>query len=184
MLADLKNTDHKVAAQESLLYAINGVSVQKEKVFYLQVGIPATRERMDLVVYMPRSGTMWWLPVVRNSKPWDKALLCTIYVAVHYLIDHPIKQDSAFTPQPKKNATWLPVENSLRVYTDANKTKVYKLFESEIPNEDLLVELSIPYVLYNLSNDGLYHTLELNFIKGTTTTTRLKQLWRCTETIK
>ena len=154
-----------------MLYAVNGTSVQnvREKKFCLQVGIPATRESMNLVVYMPINKKIWRLPVAK-SVPWNKALLCTIYVAVHYLIDHPIVQYSAFKPQPKKNLELEQlVDNNIRVYTDSNNTKVYKFFEtegSEEPNEKLLSDLSIDCSLNDFTDDGAYRILELNFIKG------------------
>ena len=172
LLADLKNFDATVAAEESVLYAVNGSSVQnvREKKFCLQVGIPATRESMNLVVYMPINKKIWRLPVAK-AVPWNKALLCTIYVAVHYLIDRPIVQyNSAFKPQPKKNLELEQlIDGNIRVYTDSNNTKVYKFFEtngSEEPNEKLLNDLSIDCSLNDFTDDGAYRILELPFNEG------------------
>ena len=122
LIADLKNEDFMTACKESALYAVNAVAVQRgTKRWHILIGIPGDKTRMNLCVYIPGNGTLWTLPVVKECAPFDKALLCTIYAAVHYLCKHPIRQ---INPKPTKNFKVERYKDRFRVFIDKEGKKV------------------------------------------------------------
>lgn len=86
--------------------------------------------KMSLVVYIPGNGQLLMIPVM-ESDPYEKALLCTIYTAVHYLCEHPISRDSPLYPEPMKDFGVEPYCNPFRVFIDISNEKVFKLFDEK-----------------------------------------------------
>lgn len=172
LIADLKNADFVTAQRESALYGTNSSKVQKGTPRWeIMIGIPGSKEKMNLEVYIPGNHTLAIVPVVENCCPSDRALLCTIYSAVHYLCEHPISQGSPLTPKPRSDFEVKPYNNGFRVFIDKDQQKVFKLFDTksqvEQPNGQLLGKLNIWNTHHQLSNDGRFLMLEIKYIPGT-----------------
>ena len=91
LLADLKNDNVGMAHRESALYGTNASKVHiGPRRWEILIGIPRSKETMNLEVYMPGNQTLAIVPVVENCCPFERALLCTIYTAVHHLCEHPL----------------------------------------------------------------------------------------------
>ena len=105
----MKNTDLATAVRESVLYGINAVSVQVGPMHWpIQLGLPSTCKYSEFHVYFVLNGKMWDLPVVTESATNDAALLCTVYVATHYLGMNPI--DYTQPPEgsiPQKDGAYI-----------------------------------------------------------------------------
>ena len=171
LVADLKNDDLATARKESALYGVNSARIQKGRQRWeIMIGIPGSKQQMDLEVYIPGNGVFWRVPVVEGCSPFDRALLCTIYTAVHYLSRHPITQDSALNLKPEKTFQVEPYPTRFRVFVDTDKRKVYKLFDEENkamqPNSTLLSNLGFNCDCRQLSSDGRFCMLEINYIPG------------------
>lgn len=117
LIADLKNEEFKIAHRESALYGTNSSKVQMGKPSWeIMIGIPGSKDCMNLEVYIPGNKILWILPVVEQRHPSDRALLCTIYTAVHYLCEHPISQGSPLNPKPQNDFKVEPYRNRFRVF--------------------------------------------------------------------
>ncbi len=172
LIADLKNGNFEMARRESALYGTNSSNVQNgAQSWEIMIGIPGSKENMNLEVYIPGNHTLAIVPVVEKCCPFDRALLCTIYTAVHHLCEHPISQGSPLTPKPQRDFEVLPYCNRVRVFIDEDQQKVFKLFDNESqverPNSQLLNMLNIQNMCHKLSNDGRFLMLEIEYIPGT-----------------
>ena len=89
VLSDVKmhDDDFLVADRESSLYSITGVTVGSDTTWPVLIGVPGTPLRTDLQLHVVVAGSMWKVTIATGN-PWDGALLCTLYAAVHHLCKH------------------------------------------------------------------------------------------------
>ena len=150
LLADLKNTEMDIAVRETVLYAVNGAHEQRGvKIWPVQIGLPTIHEMSKLMVYIPSDGIVYQL-LVAEGKPYDKALLLTVYVAVRSLYEDPIEYEYPITfPLPKKTikpSMVEPVNHRVFYLEDGGKKYVVKLYDSaeegwNVPNLELIEQL-------------------------------------------
>ena len=82
LIADLKTGNFEMARRESALNGTNSSNVQNgAQSWEIMLGIPGSKEKMNLEVYIPGNHTLAKVPVVEKCCPFDRALLCTIYTA-------------------------------------------------------------------------------------------------------
>ena len=123
LAADLKNDDLATARRESALYGVNSVKIQKGRPCWeIMIGMPGSKQQMDLEVYILGNGIFWKVPVMEGCSPSDQALLCT---GVHYLSRHPITQDSALNLKPEKTLQVEPYNTRFWVCIDTDKPKLF-----------------------------------------------------------
>ena len=178
LVADVNNSMFEAADKESLLYAVNGVSVQCGQMHWpLQIGIPGTRELSELQVYVPLDGGLWRLPIAQCS-PYDSAFLCTLYVATNYLCRFGATTNLDGPPEcpiPKEDMMgqwgYRPLEDkNHRVFT--NDLYVFKLYDTQMEevfhvNKSLLETAGLEDVsVTDLSIDGRLQMLKYKFISG------------------
>ena len=94
LLADAKRFDFNEAKNESINYSISSVEQSDGSVFNLQLALPYTATCSRLDVHVEINDGLWVIPITEHIRPlWDKALLCTVYAGVHYLLDKPLSSD-------------------------------------------------------------------------------------------
>ena len=107
----------------------------------VRIGLSGTRTELSMQLCMPSGLSFWCVPVVKSS-PTDRALLCTLYAGVQFLlkmhalaVDHP----------PRRMVLEQFLERVIR-----NQEYVLKWFDSEVwpfrkVNKSVMDLLNIPY---------------------------------------
>ena len=174
---DLKLTNRGLfeAKFDSVLYAAKSVAVQKhDNKWPLLLDIPGTCESIGLQVFVANDDVMWIIPIA-EVRPYDKALLCTIYVAVKYLNDYPIVEVCPPTcPMPVKNGKYEPIfqyDEKFNHRALMEDNQLIKLFDSEDeeinhPNYELLEQIGFKHEIMRLSVDGRFTMLKRSYIPG------------------
>ena len=160
---------------DSVLYAAKSVAVQKhDNKWPLLLDIPGTCESIGLQVFVANDDVMWIIPIA-EVRPYDKALLCTIYVAVKYLNDYPIVEVCPPTcPMPVKNGKYEPIfqyDEKFNHRALMEDNQLIKLFDSEDeeinhPNYELLEQIGFKHEIMRLSVDGRFTMLKRSYIPG------------------
>ncbi|XP_065906387.1 uncharacterized protein [Dysidea avara] len=155
LVADAKLYNFKEAKNQSIGYTISSMEHSVDQnLFNVQLALPYTEAFSRLDVHVEIHDGIWVIPITKHNKPlWNKALLCTVYAGVHYLLDHPLHSDGPLT-MSKPFKQWEDGSYSVHGARDyesryANSgrvfhynSKVYKFFDGKNdylkPNQDLL----------------------------------------------
>ena len=166
------DTADKESISPSLtLYSMNGASVRHEcETWPVLLGLPGTTQRMELQVHFPLDGKMCSI-VITSCNPDDKALLCTLHAAVHYLCNKQIQTQDPPPLIPFKQAHTYNILKPGRVYHNTSTGFVHKIFEKENdatnPNMELLNAVALEEVQKeNLTTDGAYFQVKYKYIEG------------------
>lgn len=179
--SDLKLNDFIIADRESSLYSMNGTSVCFDcNTWPVLLGIPGTPTYMELQIHVPVDGKMWKI-IICKGPPYDKALLCTLYAAVHYLCTTPIQTRTPLqSPMPFKQLHYSTLKKG-RVFKNTTTNTVHKIYDTEDntfkPNYELLKEVKLPGVEKPepLTTDGRFVQLKYQYLEGDHTPRALKQ---------
>jgi hypothetical protein len=145
-----------IADRKSALYQCNNLELAEgvERTEWpVTIGMPGTNREVELQIYVPVSKGMLWRAAICKCEPWDEALLATFYVAVHYLIEHPVLETKATSvPLPFKDMNGaVPVHEddmNFRVYKFEDKVvKLYKKTDCFEHNHSLLDKIGFQHEL-------------------------------------
>lgn len=133
MIAELKNDNFEQARRESALHVTNSSKVQKGTPSWeIKIGIPgSTRTYESRGLYSRKSYFGDTTSCVEKCCLFDRALLCTIYTAVHHLCKHPISQGSPLNPKPQKDFKVEPYCDRFQVFINEDEQKVFILFDDK-----------------------------------------------------
>ena len=153
-LGDAKLNKIQDAILETALYCSTSCLVQSgvSRQSPIYIGLPCTINKLILYLYIESEYTkdagghhMWGIPVAEDS-PHSKALLCTLYCGIHFIL-----RESLYLCQPIQ--TPIPLYGTklrlltksakCRVFLDEETQLVYKYFTDsfEQPNQDLLISV-------------------------------------------
>ena len=174
-VADIKIEEFDKAVRESVLYGVSCSEQSGPKRWPVLLGLPGTKGETELFVFVPFSCERFFRYSVVKSQTYDRALLCTLYVAVNYLCKNPIVYESPpKCPMPVKDGCYQQLGETFEsgVFLDAEHNMVVKLYDKRgdescfHPNEELLNLLGLTFELTNLSQDGRLRILKYPYIPG------------------
>lgn len=171
--ADSKNENSNVAVTTSVYHSLNIVGVHHNcfENWPVLVSFPNTPGKVDLQIHIAVEDGLWYIPVVSGS-PHDKAVLCAMYAAIHFLKDSPV-----FTQDPL--TCYMPTEENLislksgdpngRVFKEGGT--VCKYFDTTMlykPNVDIIKKSSNlkNIKLQNITTDGRIVMLSYDYVSG------------------
>ena len=189
----LNSKEFDIADRESTLYSMNGVSVNFEcSTWPVLLGMPGTPEYSQFQVHVPVNHKIWKITICEGV-PYDKAMLFTLYAAVHYLCQQPIvRRSSPDSPMPFKQFEdySAPKEVHLdccRIFINRSTNTVHKIYDTRKenhqpigpyqPNLELIKSTgALSGVAQEfLTTDGRFCQLKYQYIEGSYIPMKLKQ---------
>lgn len=132
---DVKMLDFNGACRESSLYSINSINVGNcSKSRTVVIGLPCTPNECSLRVCIPVHKVLMEMEVLKEA-PHNKALLCTLFAAIRFLLNNPIvatvSEQNMEIPIPFKDDAdqYVPLHlhSNCRIFRCS--TKVFKLYD-------------------------------------------------------
>lgn len=165
-----QSEDFNRADRQSAYYQINNLTLNEgisRTEWPVTVGMPGTKECSELQVYVPAAQSRLWRTAICKGNPWDVDLLGTFYVAIHYLLNHPIRQCHAPTvSMPEKGLDVKGVHQGdlcYRIYR--YQDQVVKLYKNDNVrfhhNIELLEAIGLQH---KLTNHGRFSSLSRKYI--------------------
>ena len=187
----LNSKEFDIADRESTLYSMNGVHVNFEcSTWPVLLGMPRTPEYVQFQVHVPVNRKMWKMTICEGA-PYDKALLCTLYAAVHYLCQQPIiRRDPPDSPMPFKQSedySALKEGDCCRIFVNRSTNTVHKIYDTRRenqqpispyePNLELIKSTGAlsGVVQESLTTDKRFCQLKYQYIEGSNVPMKLKQ---------
>ena len=139
------------------------------------LGLPGTPNEARLLIHMPEHRIMRTITVC-SGPPHDKALLCTLFAAVHFLCSNPILTNAPTVPMPFcKHDEFRPLQSvPSKVFLEESTQRIHKVYDTTNSDTDFNTSIHLMRTTkqftslgsYSLSKNERFKVLNYDYIVG------------------